>query len=329
MTRSEIRRKANSEMESRRLRAEAEAEKRTEEIYKKLPQVAEIRRMLAGTSSELSQLIIRRNGSFKENFERIKQSNLEGGRMIKDILRANGYPEDYLEVHYRCSACNDTGYTDMGMCDCMKRLISKISADELNRSANMPDADFAHFNLDYYRGITLDGVDCYKKMSDNLDFCIKYANNFSKSSKSILMLGKTGVGKTHLSMAIAKEVIKNGYNVIYGSVPNLLREIEKEHFGRAESESDVMSSLCGCDLLIMDDLGAEQKTPFYESAVYNLVNSRMNMGLPTAVSSNYTAEEMYERYNERIISRLFGFYEVLLFAGRDIRQLKRLENNNK
>lgn len=325
MTRTEIRQKANSEMEKRRLRAEAEAEARTAEIYKKLPQVAEIRRMLAGTASELSQLIIRRGNNYKESFEKIKQSNLEGSRMIKSILRSNGYPEDYLEVHYRCSACNDTGYTDMGMCDCMKRLINKIASEELNRSANMPDADFAHFSLDYYRGITVDGVDCYAKMADNLDFCIKYANGFSHNSKSILMLGKTGVGKTHLSMSIAKEVIKGGSSVIYGSVLNLLREIEKEHFGRAEGDSDTLSALCGCDLLIMDDLGAEPRTPFYESAVYNLINSRMNMGLPTIVSSNYSVEELYEHYNERIISRLFGFYEVLIFVGKDIRQLKRLE----
>ncbi|MFR7723977.1 MAG: hypothetical protein ACLU2K_11195, partial [Clostridia bacterium] len=65
MTRTEIRQKANSEMEKRRLRAEAEAEARTAEIYKKLPQVAEIRRMLAGTASELSQLIIRRGNNYK------------------------------------------------------------------------------------------------------------------------------------------------------------------------------------------------------------------------------------------------------------------------
>ena len=77
-------------MEKRRLRAEAEAEARTAEIYKKLPQVAEIRRMLAGTASELSQLIIRRGNNYKESFEKIKQSNLEGSRMIKSILRSNG-----------------------------------------------------------------------------------------------------------------------------------------------------------------------------------------------------------------------------------------------
>ncbi len=325
MTGKEIRRKANSEMEKRRLRAESEAEARTEEIYKKLPQIAEIRRMLASTASELSRLIIKRSGDYKSGFEKIKKTNLEGAAMIRSLLKANGYPEDYLDVHYRCDICSDTGFTASGeLCDCMKRLISRIAAEELNRSANMPDADFAHFSLEYYRGVTEDGIDCYEKMSDNLDFCIKYADSFSHSSKSILMIGKTGVGKTHLSMAVAKEVIRGGSSVIYGSCINLLREIEKEHFGRAEGDFDTLSSLCGCDLLIIDDLGSEPKTSFYESTIYNIINSRMNMGLPTIVSSNYSVDELYSYYNERIISRLFGFYEVLLFCGRDIRQLKRL-----
>ena len=325
MTRTEIRRKANDEMEKRKLRAENEAAARQREIYAKIPEIEEIRRMLAQTATELTRIIITRKKDYKESIERLRKNNLDGARMIAELLKANGYPEDYLEVHYRCNECNDTGFTDRGMCDCMKRLISRIASEELNRSANLPDADFAHFSLDYYRGITVDGVDCYAKMADNLDFCIKYANGFSHKSKSILMLGKTGVGKTHLSMSIAKEVIKGGSSVIYGSVLNLLREIEKEHFGRAEGDSDTLSALCGCDLLIMDDLGAEPRTPFYESAVYNLINSRMNMGLPTIVSSNYSVEELYDHYNERIISRLFGFYEVLIFVGKDIRQLKRLE----
>lgn len=326
MTKTEIRRKANAEMEKRHIRAELEANNRQQEIYSKLPEIAEARKMLTQTASELSRLIIRREGDYKANFERIRNNNLQCRDMIKRILTSNGYPEDYLDVHYRCSACSDTGYTDMGMCDCMKRLISRISTEELNRSANMPEADFAHFSLDYYRGITVDGVDCYSKMADNLDFCIKYANCFSRRSKSILMLGKTGVGKTHLSMSIAKKAAEDGFDVVYGSVGNLLRTVEKEHFGRAEDDSDTLSVLCQCDLLIIDDLGSEHHTPFYESTLYNIINTRLNTGAPTIISANLSLEELYRSYNERIISRIAGYYEVLYFVGRDIRQLKRLQS---
>lgn len=325
MTRSEIRRKANSEMERRKLRAENEAVARQREIYAKIPEIEEIRRMLAQTATELSRLIIGRKGNYKENFERLRKNNLDGARMIAELLKSNGYPEDYLDVHYRCSECNDTGFTDHGICECMKRLISRIASEELNRSANLPDADFAHFSLDYYRGIVIDGIDCYSLMSKNLSYCTEYARLFSEDSDSLLMLGKTGVGKTHLSMSIAKEVISKGNNVIYGSVINILRSIEKEHFGRAEEDTDTLDSVCSCDLLIFDDLGSEHHTPFYESILYNIINTRINTGKPMIISTNLSKEELAATYNERIISRIFCCCTLLPFAGRDVRQQKRIK----
>ncbi|MCM1524362.1 MAG: ATP-binding protein [Ruminococcus sp.] len=323
MNRIEIRRRANTEMEKRRQLALAEAESRRREIAAKLPQVGEVQKMLARTASELSALIVRRSGDYKESFEKIRSGSLSGRQMIRDALTANGYPEDYLEVHFRCRECGDTGYTERGMCGCMKRLIGRIAAEELNRTANMPAADFSHFDLSYYRNCVIDGRDCYEKMAGNLDFCIKYADSFSRSSKSLLMIGRTGVGKTHLSMSIAKELIANGFNVIYGSAVNLLENIEKEHFGREEG-GDTLAALLDCDLLIIDDLGSEFHSSFYESALYNIINSRINMGLPAVISSNLTLDELYKTYNERIISRIAGYYEVLYLAGKDIRQLKRL-----
>ncbi len=324
MTSTEVRRKANSEMERRRLDAENEAFRRQEEIYRKIPQIEEIHRMLTQTATELSRMIIKRSSGYKDNFEKIKKRNLEGQQMIKKLLKANGYPEDYLDVHYRCKVCNDRGYTETEMCGCMKRLISRISAEELNRCANMPDADFAHFDLNFYRGIVIDGVDCYVKMSENLDFCIKYADTFSEKSKSVLMLGKTGVGKTHLSMAIARQAASAGFNVIYGSAVNLLVSIEREHFGRTDGDGDTLKALCECDLLVLDDLGSEHHTPFYESTLYNLINTRINMCRPFIISANLSIEELYNTYNERIISRIAGYCEVLYLAGKDIRQEKRL-----
>ncbi|MGN1089144.1 MAG: ATP-binding protein, partial [Huintestinicola sp.] len=327
MTQTEIRRKANSIMEERRLSAELEADKREREIYEKLPAVAEARRMLAQTATQLSRAIIQRGSGFKENFEKIRSNNLECGRIIKNVLRENGYPEDYLDVHYRCGECSDTGYTDRGMCQCMKRLISRLSCEELNRAANMPEADFAHFDLSYYRDLNIEGRDCYKIMSKNLDFCIRYAESFGKNSKSILLLGKTGVGKTHLSMAIAKEAASAGFDVIYGSVVNFLRKIENEHFGRTSSEEkdgDTLELLCSCDLLVLDDLGAEHHTPFYESTLYNIINTRINTGRSVIISANLSLNELQSRYNERIISRIAGCYEMLYCVGKDIRQLKRL-----
>lgn len=325
MTAAEIRSKAVSEIESRRLRAEQEREARQREIDEKFPQIAEINRMLNETMTSLSKLIISHKGSSSETFEKIRESSLQGQQMIKDILRSNGYPEDYLEAKYRCSRCSDTGFTEDGRrCECLERLIGRLSAEELNRSANMPLADFSHFSLDYYRDIVIDGVDCYAKMSEIYSYCIQYADCFTPTSESVFMMGRTGIGKTHLSLAIAKKVTESGYNVLYGSVMNLLRAVEKEHFGRGEQDGDTLSSLIGCDLLIMDDLGSEHHTPFYESTLYNIINSRINLGKPVIISTNLSFGELQDIYNERILSRIAGVYTLLTFWGKDIRQIKRI-----
>ena len=139
---------------------------------------------------------------------------------------------------------------------------------------------------------------------------------------NILFVGATGLGKTHLSLAIAKEVTAKGHFVLYGSAQNFLETLEREHFGK--KEGDTLSQLQQCDLLILDDLGAEFTSPFVAASVYNIINTRILSGRPTVVSTNLSLREIESRYTERLLSRFVGCYEVLEFLGRDVRVLKRL-----
>ncbi len=320
--------KAENEIKQRRFNAENLLNSRTEEINSKIPEIAEIINTISQTSIELSKLIIRKEGNFSESFNKIKNQNLQGQAMIKQLLVHNGYPENYLEPVYICPRCKDKGYVDGDRCSCFNKLLTYFAVEKLNSEANMPECDFEHFSLNYYKGITTQNCpDCYKKMSDNLNFCKKYADNFSLKSDSLFILGQTGVGKTHISLSIAKEVSSKGYTVAYGSLLNYLRIIEKEHFGRTpNSETDTLQILIDTDLLILDDLGSEFQTNFYESTLYNIINSRINLGRPTIISSNLSVDELQKNYNERIISRLFSVFTTLMFFGKDIRQLKRLGN---
>lgn len=136
------------------------------------------------------------------------------------------------------------------------------------------------------------------------------------------MYGETGLGKTHLSLAIAGKAAEKGYNVIYGSAQDLLRKVENEHFGRAENEG-TLDMMLEADLLVLDDLGAEFSSSFSQSVVYNLLNSRIASGKPMIVSSNLTIQEFNEKYSRRIVSRLFSQLVQIRFIGRDVRQLKR------
>lgn len=318
---------AEQALNNRRLKAESRLDLNIAEAERKIPEIAEIRRQLSSTSIELSKLIIKKDGDFRNNFERIKNQNLQGQAMIKRLLKQNGFPENHLEAQYSCRICNDRGYIGGDRCVCYKELLNRLAVEKLNSEANMPKCDFEHFSLSYYDSKQENGIDCRKKMEENLKFCLDYADSFSRNSPSLFLFGKTGVGKTHISLAIAKRVTERGYTAAYGSLLNYLRLIEREHFGRSEdSESDTMQILINTDLLVLDDLGSEFRSNFYESALYNIVNSRINLGLPTIISSNLSSAELQKNYNDRIISRIFGTFTTLLFVGEDIRQIKRLRN---
>lgn len=317
---------AENEIKRRRFDSESTLNSRIEEAEKLIPEISEIRKQLSQTSIELSKLILRREKNFRSNFDKIRDQNLQGQQMIKKLLAGKGLPENYLEPSYFCDLCHDTGNYGGERCECFKKLLNKFAVDALNSEANMPKCDFEHFSLSYYDGKTdANGMDCRRKMEENLNFCKEYALSFSLRSPSLFLLGKTGVGKTHISLSIAKKVAEQGFTVAYGSLINYLRIIEKEQFGRAENtETDTVQTLIGADLLILDDLGSEFRTSFSESALYNIINSRINLELPTIISSNLTADELQKNYNDRIISRIFGIFTTLMFVGEDIRSIKRL-----
>ena len=158
-------------------------------------------------------------------------------------------------------------------------------------------------------------------MCGNLKYLMDYAQNFTKNSHGLFMVGKTGLGKTFLSSCIANELLKKGFSVAFDSIQNYLRDIEKEHFGKADG--DTLETLLNADLVILDDLGSEFSSSFNNSVIYNIINSRSNAGMPTIVSTNLSLDELKSRYDDRITSRLMGSLHPIRFIGEDIRQKKR------
>ena len=83
-----------------------------------------------------------------------------------------------------------------------------------------------------------------------------------------------------------------------------------------------MREILSCDLLVLDDLGAEFSTAFSQSVLYQVINDRMVEGRSTIISTNLDLSGLSKTYNERILSRLIGSYTMYGFVGRDIRQQK-------
>lgn len=318
---SEIFDKAHDILSQRRIKATAENNLRVTEINEKIPEIKEINDALFNTGRDLIRIITEAKGKdVSDKIESLKQNNLEAQKLAQQLLASNGFPADYLDMHYTCPKCSDTGYIGNETCSCLNQLYAKLSVSKLNQKAQIELSSFDTFSLDYYSG------NDRSAMERILNYTKKYASTFTTKSDSILIFGDTGLGKTHISLAIANEVIQSGYSVIYDSVINLLREIEKEHFSH-NSSSDTLDLILDVDLLILDDLGTEFESKFYNSVIYNIVNTRINRKLPTIISTNMDFSAISARYSGKIASRIITMYECLEFKGDDIRLQKKIKKN--
>ncbi len=321
---SEVIRLAYEELDRRRETAAAIHSSRVDEIRIKYPEIYGIYSEITSTKDRLADAILSKSGNIREKIAKIRDANLKNQAALKERLRQFGFPEDYLEIRYSCPLCSDTGVKNGNRCECVTALLDRFAVEKLNEMCKIKLGSFADFDLSYYpENYSYKGTDVNARelMEGDLRFCREYADKFSENSPSLFLYGQTGLGKTFLSGCIAAELLGKGVSVAFDSIQNYLREIENEHFGR--SEGDTLQTLLNADLVILDDLGSEFSSSFTASAIYNIINSRLNMGKPTIVSSNLTLDELSAKYDDRIISRLTGMFMTLRFIGEDIRQIKR------
>ena len=312
--------KAEKELKKRREDAERLQGERALEISQLSPEIAILQQKLQNTCVELMRIVVSKDKNSMQAIENLKEKNLNIQNTIAELLKAVKGDPNYLDVQYTCKNCNDTGFHEGLRCECFEQLLKKYSADELNENCLIKLHDFSEFNLNYYDKVYVNGISPYEKMAWNLEFCKNYVDNFSSKSISMFFFGRTGLGKTFLSSCIAKALLEKNVNVVFGSIIDFFRKIEDEHFGR--KEGDTLNSIISCDLLILDDLGSEFQTSFTETALYDIINSRINLLKPTIISTNLSRAEITQKYNERIVSRLTGCFMPMAFVGKDIRHLK-------
>lgn len=306
------------------LRISKNKEKQQENIEKAeraVPYIRELRKQLAAGGTKLSTVLLNSKDP-KQAVRDISVENMEIKHKIKQLLTENGFDEKFLDPIYSCEKCRDTGIYEGKRCSCFMNDVERFQCEELNKSSGMNLCSFDTFDISLYPDKCTNGnTDTVRKTMEKIySYCLNYARDFHLPNRGILMQGATGLGKTHLSLSIGSEVIRSGYSVIYGSAPDLFRRAEKEHFYK-EEDSDTAQILHDCDLLILDDLGAEFDSKFNQAFLYNLINTRMNKGKPSIVSTNSTLSQLQERYGERICSRLLTM-ERLPFCGNDIRIIK-------
>ena len=304
---------AQEELEERRSKAIAENAAKLELIRRTEPEIYEAEQSVRNTFFSLTKQILGHSGDPEKAVERIEQQNKNARQRVKTLLQAKGYDEDFLTVKYFCPLCKDTGSVEGRSCKCYIDLLKKYASKELSSSFSVTPHSFDEVRKDVY------AADARAHMSGIIDRLIDYTDHFNKdTSPSLLLIGGTGTGKTLVSSCIAGELSKRGNAVAFMSAYEIFNRLENEHFGRANSNT--LEVVTGCDLLIIDDLGAEFKTSFTEAALYNILNTRINSGKPTLISTNLSSPDLKKLYNERIISRIYGIFKSVTFIGNDLRQ---------
>lgn len=322
--------RAVERLEAQRRARTDRAERLRAEVYAKEPKLARLDREMQGTMSQLVAAALRKGEDPAQAVRSIRAHNLDLQRQREVLLGAQGLPGDALDDKPACPLCRDTGWQGAKMCRCLRDLCAQEQIKELSKLLDLGEQSFDAFRLDYYSQTPWPSMGTSPRANMELvyEVCLNYAEKFGRFYfKNLFLSGAPGLGKTFLSACIARTVSEHGFSVVYDTAGNVFAQFEARKFQRdgdnAREARDETRRYLNCDLLILDDLGSELTTQFTQSALYELLNTRLVGEKCTVISSNLTLEEVSRRYAPQIASRLEGEYHVLRFFGDDIRLLKK------
>ena len=319
-----------NEYDKKRMKAILDSEHRKEILYKENPRLSEIDDILTKEAIKTSKLLISNNDSsllkdLNNKINKLKEEKIK-------ILNSLGIDENYLKPIFECSICNDTGYINQNfsyvMCNCLKQKLFDIEYNKSN-IFNLKNQNFDNFSLSFYSD-KIDEEKYNSKLSpkQNIELIKKISMSFidnfdNPNEKNLLFTGNTGLGKTFLSSCIANELLKKGKTVLYQTAPVMLDTIIDYRFGKENVSKDMYENILNADLLIIDDLGTESINNMKFSELFNIINTRLlnsnNKVIKTIISTNLSLENLFNNYDERIVSRFIGNYNICYFFGDDIR----------
>ena len=320
--RNKILRELQAEYEQQRMQNDQEAQRRYAQATAACPEIARV--------------MDERQGMIFAGLRGILDGRVQGDELplrmdvmntrLAQLLEQHGFAGDYLEPVYRCPRCKDTGYVGepvKEMCDCLRsafyaRMYQQVGLGEKARQT------FESFDLSIFPDRQVEGQPfTQRQLMDMIRRqCQTWADTYPAAATSdMLLMGKSGLGKTFLMHAMAKRLLDRGFNVLMMSAYRFLDVARKAYFSGQGGELD---SLMEADVLLLDDLGSE---PLMENItivqLFNLINERQTAGKATVISTNLNPRELRERYTERIASRLLDKHQCtpVLFMGEDVRRI--------
>ena len=225
-----------------------------------------------------------------------------------------------------CEWCDDTGWKPVEVagvrrverCDCWRDRVGKqrlIDAGIPKRYQHCSIANFAAYNESLERAAA---------------HARRVADAFPVVSHGLFLEGQPGVGKTHLVVAVLKQVIEtSGARGLFCDTRDLLRVIRSTYDRSIRTtEIEVLRPVMTADLLVLDDLGAEKTSEWVEETMNLIVNTRYNERRLTLFTSNYPdipddtdPNSLLGRIGHRMRSRLHEMCDFLPMDGADYREL--------
>ncbi len=238
----------------------------------------------------------------------------------KRLLKEAGLPDDYLEPLYDCPDCRDTGYVDGRKCHCFRQAEIAMLYQQSNLKGVLERENFDTLSFDYCTD------ENRASFQAAVERCRRFAASFGQAPQNLFLYGTVGTGKTFLSNCIAREVLNSGHSVIYFSASTLFDTLARNAFDYKNQENldYLYNDLKSCDLLVIDDLGTEQNTPFSLAHLFTCLNERIIRGKSMIISTNLSLPELKERYQDRLFSRITSSFDFCKLTGPDVRiQIKR------
>ena len=224
------------------------------------------------------------------------------------LLTQYGLDEAVYKPKWDCPLCEDRGYlADGTLCKCYQQERIQNIIEQSGMSAAMQQYRFENFYLD--------GFDKPEDIQKKVEWCKQFARQIVNGTcnDSLFLRGDVGRGKTHLSSAIANAVLAGGKTVIYKRAADLFDMIRRYKYEESTQRwHEVLDQLISCDLLVIDDLGAERTTDFVTEQLVLLLEERNYRNKPWIINSNLKLSQIQDSYNTRVSDRIMDRATAIL-----------------
>lgn len=192
---------------------------------------------------------------------------------------------------------SDPDFGKMQVCICKQSDVVRHTFDRLFQLSNLQafqNMTFKNFKTEGRMGLGDHQV-------SSLQIALNQATHFSQNPNGwLFLMGTYGCGKTHLAAAIANEVLSNGTPVLFLTVPDLLDWLRYSYGSQETNFEERFEEIRNMRLLVLDDLGTQNATPWAEEKLYQILNHRYINRLPTVITSNQDFIELEGRIRSRL-----------------------------